>query len=110
MPLKLFKHPNSGEFGGIIDNHSIMRNYVNPDIQLKTSNNLISGKELAEILDVSASTLSEAVKKGYHCGGYPVIEWAEFNRFDRVEGYEVPEFLLKGQKPKKQTRDNPEDE
>jgi hypothetical protein len=103
-------HPNSGEFGGIIDNQSEMNNYENPDTQQINSKSLISGKKLAKILNVSPSTLSEAVKNGYHCGGYPVIEWAEFNQFDRVEGYDVPEFLLKDQKIEEATRENPSEE
>lgn len=61
-------------------------------------------------MDVSPSTLSEAVKKGYHCGGYPVVEWAEFNRFDRVAGYDVPEFLLKTENTNETFRENPEEE
>jgi hypothetical protein len=94
---------------GLLQINSIMNEYI-PDNNTKSSNSLISGKKLAEILGVSASTLSEAVKKGYHCGGYPVIEWAEFNRFDRVEGYDVPEFLFKGQESEEPTRDNPDEE
>jgi len=85
-----------------------MSNYEYPDTQSINSNSLISGKDLAEILDVSPSTLSEAVKNGYHCGGYTVIEWAEFNQFDRVKGYHVPEFLLKQEKPEETTRENPD--
>ncbi len=110
MSLKLLIHPNSGEFGGIIDNQSKMNNFENPDTQPINSKSLISGKKLAEILDVSPSTLSEAVKNGYHCGGYPVIEWAEFNQFDRVKGYDVPEFLLKQEKPEEPKRENPDTE
>jgi hypothetical protein len=87
-----------------------MSNYEYPDTQPINSKSLISGKDLAEILGVSPSTLSEAVKNGYHCGGYPVIEWAEFNQFDRVKGYRVPEFLLKQEKPEETMRENPDNE
>jgi len=87
-----------------------MSNYEYPDTQPINSKSLISGKKLAEILDVSPSTLSEAVKNGYHCGGYPVIEWAEFNQFDRVKGYHVPEFLLKQENMKEPKRENPDNQ
>ncbi len=81
-----------------------------PDSNPKNSKSLISGKELAQILDVSASTLSEAVKNGHNCGGYPVLEWAEFNRFGRVEGYDVPNFLFINHKSDKEPRTNPDTE
>jgi hypothetical protein len=73
----------------------------------KIRKSLISGKKLAEILNVSASTLSEAVKNGYNCGGYPVAEWAEFNEFGRVEGYRVPQFVTNSSDEEQEDRTNP---
>lgn len=65
-----------------------------PDIDNKKSKPLLTGAELAEILDVAPATLSEAAHKYYSCGGYPVNEWAEFSETGRIIGYDVPSFLL----------------
>ena len=92
---------------GLLKNEITMNNHI-PDHKSKTNKSLISGKKLAQILDVSASSLSEAVKKGYNCGGYPVVEWAEFNRFGRVDGYDVPDFLLSEKPQDDETRPNPD--
>ena len=81
-----------------------------PDIPTKNKKTLLSGKELAEILDVSAPTLSEATKKGYNCAGYPVSEWAEISESGRVQGYDVPGFLLLEHQEKLKKRPNPEPE
>lgn len=54
----------------------------------------LNGKQLAEVLDVSAPSLTEAVKKGYNCAGYPVGEWAVETDSGRVKGYDVPAFLI----------------
>lgn len=54
----------------------------------------LNGKQLAEVLDVSAPSLTEAVKKGYNCAGYPVGEWAIESETGRIKGYDVPEFLV----------------
>lgn len=54
----------------------------------------LNGKQLAEVLNVSAPALSEAVKKGYNCAGYPVGEWAEETDSGRIKGYVVPDFLV----------------
>lgn len=54
----------------------------------------LNGKQLAEVLNVSAPALSEAVKKGYNCAGYPVGEWAEETDTGRIKGYDVPDFLV----------------
>lgn len=81
-----------------------------PDIDNKKSKPLLTGAELAEILDVAPATLSEAAHKYYSCGGYPVNEWAEFSETGRIIGYDVPSFLLieSGWGPKNQEeRSNP---
>jgi len=82
--------------------------YNFPDTYKKPTKSLTTGKELAQILGVSALTLSEAAKKGYHCAGYPVIEWAEFSNSGRIEGYDVPEFLLAKKEEPTENRPNPE--
>lgn len=82
----------------------------NPDIPTKNKKTLLSGKELAKILDVSAPTLSEAAKKGYNCAGYPVSEWAEISESGRVQGYDVPGFLLLEHQHNQNERSNPEPE
>jgi hypothetical protein len=69
----------------------------------------LNGKQLAEVLGVSAPTITEAVKNGWNCGGYPVGEWAIESKNGRVKGYEVPEFLVSGdQKEKKRSNPSPE--
>lgn len=81
-----------------------------PDIPTKNKKTLLSGKELAKILDVSAPTLSEATKKGYNCAGYPVSEWAQISESGRVQGYDVPGFLLLEHQHNQKERSNPEPE
>ncbi|HEX6983092.1 MAG TPA: hypothetical protein VF181_10055 [Balneolaceae bacterium] len=68
----------------------------------------LSGKQLAQMLNVSPPTLSEAVKNGHNCGGYPVAEWAIETGTGRVKGYDVPEFLVSKGPKKDQQRPNPE--
>lgn len=67
----------------------------------------LNGKQLAEVLGVSAPTITEAVKNGWNCGGYPVGEWAIESKTGRVKGYEVPEFLVSGN-PQEEKRSNPD--
>ena len=67
----------------------------------------LNGKQLAEVLDVAAPSLSEAVKKRYNCGGYPVYEWAVETDTGRIKGYEVPEFLVSGEEQLPAKRQNP---
>lgn len=76
------------------------------------TNNFIflNGKQLAEVLDVAAPSLSEAVKKRYNCAGYPVYEWAVETDTGRIKGYEVPEFLVSGEDQLQEKRQNPIDE
>jgi len=69
----------------------------------------LNGKQLAEVLDVSAPSLSEAVKKGYNCAGYPVGDWAIETKSGGIKGYEVPEFLVNGEARKLEKRANPEE-
>lgn len=54
----------------------------------------LNGKQLAEVLDVSPPTLSEAVRQGYNCAGHPVEEWVERSNKGHVKGYHVPGFLV----------------
>ncbi|MDR8389907.1 hypothetical protein NC796_02075 [Aliifodinibius sp. S!AR15-10] len=76
---------------------------------LSTDNRIfLNGKQLAEVLDVSPPSLSEAVKKGYNCGGYPVGEWAIVSDSGRIKGYDVPEFLVSCNHQKSEKRPNPE--
>jgi len=70
----------------------------------------LNGKQLAEVLDVAAPSLSEAVKKRYNCAGYPVYEWAVETDSGRIKGYEVPEFLVSGEVQIQEKRQNPIDE
>lgn len=77
---------------------------------LSTDNRVfLNGKQLAEVLDVSPPSLSEAVKKGYNCAGYPVCEWAVETDSGRIKGYEVPEFLVSEDDQKPEKRSNPEE-
>ncbi|MTI87493.1 MAG: hypothetical protein FH748_05945 [Balneolaceae bacterium] len=69
----------------------------------------LNGKQLAEVLGVSAPTITEAVKNGWNCGGYPVGEWAIESNNGRVKGYEVPEFLVSGELQEEE-RTNPSPE
>ncbi|PKD43708.1 hypothetical protein [Rhodohalobacter barkolensis] len=66
----------------------------------------LNGKQLAEVLGVAPPSLTEAVKNGYNCGGYPVSEWAVELPSGRIKGYDVPEFLVSGEFIK-ETRPNP---
>ena len=81
------------------NNTSLTDNYI-----------FLNGKQLAEVLDVAAPSLSEAVKKRYNCGGYPVYEWAVETDTGRIKGYEVPEFLVSGEDQIPAKRQNPVDE
>lgn len=78
------------------------------DILSKDNRIFLNGKQLAEVLDVSAPSLSEAVKKKYNCAGYPVCKWAVETDSGRIKGYEVPEFLVSGDDQKSEKRVNPE--
>ena len=69
----------------------------------------LNGKRLAEVLKVSAPSLSEAVKKGYNCAGYPVCEWAVETGSGRIKGYKVPKFLVSDDQQEVDKRANPED-
>ncbi|WP_428235740.1 hypothetical protein [Gracilimonas sp.] len=66
----------------------------------------LKGKQLAEVLGVTSPTLSEAVKKGYNCMGYPVGDWAIETNSGRVKGFEVPQHIL-SKKPDTTKRENP---
>jgi hypothetical protein len=70
----------------------------------------LNGKQLVEVLDVAAPSLSEAVKKRYNCGGYPVYEWAAETDTGRIKGYEVSESLVSGENQLPEKRKNPVDE
>jgi|GEM_PF-1167186 len=83
-----------------------------PTNDTPVTNNFIflNGKQLAEVLDVAAPSLSEAVKKRYNCGGYPVYEWAVETNTGRIKGYQVPDFLVSGENQLSEKRQNPVDE
>jgi len=78
-------------------------------IESPSANNRIflNGKQLAQVLDVSPPTLSEAVKNGYNCAGYPVGEWAILTDSGRIKGFNVPEFLVSGERNHLDDRTNP---
>jgi hypothetical protein len=69
----------------------------------------LNGKQLAEVLGVTAPSLSQAAKDGYCCGGYPVVEWAVETNSGRIKGYEVPDFLVSGDDKRPENRTNPEE-
>lgn len=76
---------------------------------LSTDNRIfLNGKQLAEVLNVAPPSLSQAVKQGHNCAGYPVCEWAVETDSGRIKGYEVPEFLVSGDDQKPEKRSNPE--
>ena len=50
----------------------------------------LSGKALAELLNVSPPAVSQAVKNDTQLKGYYVKNWAAINSRDRVVGYYVP--------------------
>ena len=77
---------------------------------LKDNFIFLNGKQLAEVLDVAAPSLSEAAKKRHNCGGYPVYEWAVETDKGRIKGYKVPEFLVSGEDQLQEKRQNPIDE
>lgn len=75
----------------------------------KTDNRIfLNGKQLAEVLSVSPPSLSEAVRKGYNCAGYPVVEWAVETESGRVKGFDVPEFLVNKKSQMVEERPNPQ--
>jgi hypothetical protein len=77
---------------------------------LSTDNRIfLNGKQLAEVLDVSPPSLTEAVKNEYNCGGYPVSEWAIVSDTGRIKGYDVPESLVSGEHQKPEKRANPQE-
>lgn len=56
---------------------------------------VMSGKDLADLLGVSSSTLSAAVRKGWKCAHHDVSAWATWED-DRVVGYDVPVAVVDG--------------
>lgn len=50
----------------------------------------MSGKVLAELLDVAPASLSGAAKKEHSCKGYPVYKWAVRDSKGHVQAYHVP--------------------
>lgn len=84
-------------------------NNLNPSTlsTVSTENRIfLNGKQLAEVLGVAAPSLTEAVKNGYNCAGYPVGEWAIESDTGRIKGYDVPVFVVSGDN-KSETRTNP---
>ena len=56
---------------------------------------MISGKDFAQLLDVSPAALSQAARKGHRCSGHPVAQYAVQSPSGRVKGYEVPGKVLR---------------
>jgi len=61
--------------------------------------------DLAEVLDVSQPTLSEATSEGHKCRNYPVRAWAVFDGSGRVTGYDVPESVVERSNPSGESPD-----
>ena len=59
----------------------------------------ISQTELADYLDVSQASVSQATSNGHKCRGYPVRAWAVFDGAGRVSGYDVPERVMRRASP-----------
>jgi len=80
-----------------------------PTSVTKSNENTIflNGKQLADVLGVAPASLSQAVKDGYNCGGYPVADWAVETDSGRIKGYEIPEFLVSGETQALKKRPNP---
>jgi hypothetical protein len=61
----------------------------------------VSQKELADMLGVSAASVSAASKNMYYCQGYDVWNWAvQHPAGNVIEGYEVPVQVMKEKLPK----------
>ncbi len=50
---------------------------------------LVTGAQLAILLQVTPAALSKAVRNGHRCGGYDVGAWAERGKNGRVKGYNI---------------------
>jgi len=59
----------------------------------------LSQADLADLLDVSRATVSEATSEGHKCRGYPVRAWAKFDGSGRVSGYDVPSHVVERSNP-----------
>lgn len=81
-----------------------MTNQTNTDTENRI---FLNGKQLAQVLGVAPPSLTEAVKNGYNCGGYPVGDWAIVSASGRIKGYDVPGFLVSAEKV--ESRSNPQE-
>ena len=59
----------------------------------------LSQADLADLLDVSRATVSEANSEGHKCRGYPVRAWAKFDGSGRVSGYDVHSRVVERSNP-----------
>jgi hypothetical protein len=73
---------------------------------LNPNTSFVTGKELAKMLGVSTSAVSDAIKRDHHCGGQPICKWAEYSESGRVKGYYVPNYLLEGNEEKNSSQIN----
>jgi hypothetical protein len=77
-----------------------------PAVAEKENTRTVSGKELADILNCTQSTLSTAAHKKYFTRDYPVFEWAEMHPAGNiVRHYHVPVQVLKERLPKEEWSD-----
>lgn len=54
---------------------------------------VMSGSDLARILGVGTSSLSQSARNGWQCRGYRVAEWAQWDG-DRIAAYDVPAAVV----------------
>lgn len=56
---------------------------------------VMSGADLAKILGVGSSSLSQSARSGWQCRGYAVSEWAMWDEDDeRIVNYDVPTAVV----------------
>lgn len=58
----------------------------------------LTQRELADLLGVTPSAVSQATKEGRPCSGHPVSEWAT-RRNGQVIWYEVPDQVVEDERP-----------
>lgn len=75
--------------------------------QTKEPTVYLAGQDLAEYLEVTAQSLSRAVRRDYNAAGYRVSEWADWHHNRRrIEGYDVPRSIARKIIPKDQWEDH----
>lgn len=56
---------------------------------------VMSGSDLAKILGVGSSSLSQSARSGWQCRGYAVSDWARWDEHDeRIVNYDVPTAVV----------------